>query len=73
MQFQKLLKKIERGRLSIFLLICNLSEHLKPYDTGNLPCEGEDVSFQTIIQQTKGSPLGIVFSGGKRRGREPGW
>lgn len=25
--------------------------------------------FQTITQQTKGSPLGIVLSGGKRRGK----
>lgn len=43
--------------------------NLKPYDIENLPYEGEDMPFQTITQQTKGSPLGIVFSGGKRRGK----
>lgn len=43
--------------------------NLKPYGTENLPYAGEDMPFQTITQQTKRSPLGIVFSGGKRRGK----
>lgn len=30
------------------------------------------MAFQTITQQTKGASLGVVFSGGTRRGRGAG-